>query len=109
MKLLFDENLSPDLPHLLRDLYPGSEHVYNLNFTGKRDLVVWGHAADYDFVVTSKDKDFLTLSERFGFPPKLILVKSGNAHTSRVESDLRSNYEELQGFYFSDEPVFYLR
>ncbi len=27
MKLLFDENLSPKLPHLLDNLFPGSVHV----------------------------------------------------------------------------------
>ena len=99
----------PDLPYLLRDLYPGSEHIHNLEFTRTRDLVIWGHDAVFDFVVTTKDKDFLVLSERFGYPPKLILVQSGNQHTSRVEADLRSNYDKLQQFHRDDEPVFYLR
>ena len=108
MKLLFDEHLDDKLPHLLRDLYPGSAHVYSLKFTGKRDRLIWDHAAAFDFVVTSKDTDFLALSERFGAPPKLILVTSGNAATSRVEADLRTSYEALQEFSCSDTPVFYL-
>ena len=109
MKLLFDENLDDKLPHLLRDLYPGSAHVYSLKLTGGGDdRLIWDHAADFDFVVTSKDKDFLDLSARFGAPPKLILVTLGNAATSRVESDLRTNYGALQEFASSNAPVFYL-
>lgn len=30
MKLLFDHHLSPSLVRRLRDLFPGSEHVWNL-------------------------------------------------------------------------------
>lgn len=30
MKLLFDQNLSPRLPRRLADLYPGSDHVFEL-------------------------------------------------------------------------------
>jgi predicted nuclease of predicted toxin-antitoxin system len=30
VKLLFDQNVSPDLVRRLADLFPGSEHVFNL-------------------------------------------------------------------------------
>ena len=117
MKLLFDENLSPDLPGLLHDLpgllhdlYPGSEHVNSLTFPGERDpdQEIWEHAADYDFVATTKDKDFLQKSRSFGAPPKLIMVRLGNTPTARVEAALRSNYDALQRFYTTTDPIFYL-
>jgi predicted nuclease of predicted toxin-antitoxin system len=37
MKLLFDENLSPNLPHRLRDLFPDSLHVRDVGMKATID------------------------------------------------------------------------
>ncbi len=37
MKLLFDENLSPKLPRLLADLFPGGTHVRDCGLKGLAD------------------------------------------------------------------------
>jgi len=55
MKLLFDENLSPQLPRLLSDLYPGSAHVAASGFVRTGDLGIWRYAKEFDFIVTTKD------------------------------------------------------
>lgn len=49
MKLLFDENLSPRLAESLRDLYPGSDQVHNLNLGGAKDSDVWDFAKLHGF------------------------------------------------------------
>lgn len=41
MKLLFDENLSPKLPRLFNDLFPGSLHVRDCNLKGQPDHAIW--------------------------------------------------------------------
>jgi predicted nuclease of predicted toxin-antitoxin system len=43
-ELLLDENLSSRLVDLLSDLYPGSDHVHNLNLGGANDSDVWDYA-----------------------------------------------------------------
>lgn len=41
MKLLFDENLSPELVRLLNDLFPNSIHVRDVGLKAADDPVVW--------------------------------------------------------------------
>ena len=40
MKLLFDQNLSPRLVHLLADLYPGSTHVRDVGLGEADDVTI---------------------------------------------------------------------
>lgn len=58
MKLLLDENLSLRLVESLADLYPGSNHVHNLNLGGADDSEVWDYAKLHGFAIVSKDSDF---------------------------------------------------
>jgi predicted nuclease of predicted toxin-antitoxin system len=44
MKLLFDQNLSPRLPGLLSDLYPGSVHVREIGLAEATDTAIWNYA-----------------------------------------------------------------
>jgi predicted nuclease of predicted toxin-antitoxin system len=62
VKLLLDENLSPRLMDLLSDLYPGSDHVHNLNLGGANDSEVWDYAKLHGFAIVSKDSDFAARS-----------------------------------------------
>ena len=58
MKLLFDENLSPQLIDLLSDLYPGSAHVHQCGLGGRDDAAIWEYAKSNGFTIVSKDSDF---------------------------------------------------
>lgn len=72
MKLLFDQNVSPALAHRLQDIFPGSEHVFNINLHDVEDSILWMFARENDFIVVSKDADFSEISMLHGFPPKLL-------------------------------------
>ena len=94
MKLLFDENLSPKLSRLLQDLYPGSRHARALNL--RRDYYgLWDYAKEYDFCIVTKDGDFRDLSDRYGPPPKAVLIRLGNGPARDVEILLRERYADL--------------
>jgi hypothetical protein len=54
MKLLFDENLSPQLVRLLDDLFPDSVHVRDVGLKAA-DPVVWKYAQDNFLMICSKD------------------------------------------------------
>ncbi len=58
MKLLFDENLSPKLPRLLADRFPGSNHVRDCGLRGAPDEQIWEYARDHGYTIVSKDSDF---------------------------------------------------
>ena len=93
MKLLFDQNVSPDLVRRLEDLFPGSQHVFVLNLHEVEDRELWRYARVNDFIVVSKDADFSELSMIHGFPPKLLWLRIGNCRTQDVEILIRSNFE----------------
>ena len=48
MKSLFDENLSPELPNRLSDIFPNSLNVRDVGMKPTIDLIVWDYAKDMD-------------------------------------------------------------
>lgn len=66
MKLLFDHHLSPSLVLRLADLFPGSEHVWNVGLHNVPDTKVWLYAKEQGFTVVSKDADFSEISMELG-------------------------------------------
>jgi predicted nuclease of predicted toxin-antitoxin system len=78
MKLLFDENLSPKLPGLLAQLFPGSAHVRECRLLGRTDEEVWQFARLNHFTIVSKDSDFQQRSLLYGHPPRLVWLRIGN-------------------------------
>ena len=72
--LLFNNNLSPRLPRLLADLYPGSLHLKDLDMRGSGDSRVWEYAKDHGFAIVTKDRDYKDMSGDLGHPPKVVLI-----------------------------------
>jgi hypothetical protein len=54
VKLLFDQNLSPELVNRLADLFPGSEHVANIGMGGSADDEIAAHAKSAGFTVVTR-------------------------------------------------------
>ncbi len=99
MKLLFDENLSPNLPRLLVDIFPDSLHVRDVGMKATDDPTVWDYAKAGDFMIVSKDADMHDLSLVFGTPPKVIWVRLGNCSTAQAENLLRREFDVIRLFY----------
>lgn len=70
MKLLFDENLSPNLISQLEVEFPLSQHVETIGLRGASDASIWIYAKSHDFVIVSKDNDFRQLAFLHASPPK---------------------------------------
>ena len=98
MKLLFDENLSPELPAQFADLFPDSAHVRNVGLARAPDTLIWLHALEQGFIIVSKDEDFHHLSFLRGAPPKVIGIALGNCSTARIEKLLRERCADIAGF-----------
>jgi predicted nuclease of predicted toxin-antitoxin system len=101
-QLLFDENLSPRLPALLSDQFPGSRHVRDVGLRGATDQDIWNFAAAADFTIVTKDDDFRGLSLLRGAPPKVIWLVIGNCTTREILQVLTENGASL--FNFIIEP-----
>jgi len=98
MKLLFDQNLSPQLVRLLSQEYPDSEHVIGLGMDAAEDRDIWRYAAQNGFIIVSKDVDFEQRALLRGSPPKVVRVKLGNCSTTQVATLLRSRRDDLIQF-----------
>ena len=99
MKLLFDENLSPNLTFRLADLFPTSLHVRDVGMKSTVDPIVWDYAKSNNLMIVSKDSDMHDLSLVFGSPPKVIWIRLGNCSTSQVEQLLRREFDAIALFY----------
>jgi predicted nuclease of predicted toxin-antitoxin system len=98
VKLLYDENLSRRLLHLLGDLYPGSEHAVSAGLESEDDRTVWAYASEHDLTIVSKDWDFLELSTVRGHPPKVVWLRLGNCSVQQVANVLRDRHLDLLRF-----------
>lgn len=98
MKLLFDQNLSPQLVKHLADLYPDSQHVFFIGLDQSDDRALWDFANQNNFTVVTRDSDFSALSVLRGFPPKVIWLRRGNCSTQQIEEILRLHDEDIKQF-----------
>jgi predicted nuclease of predicted toxin-antitoxin system len=106
MRLLFDENLSPELVRLLADLFPDSEHVRDVGLKSADDPLVWKYAQPHSFIIRSKDSDMHQRSFLFGYPPKVVWVRLGNCSTSDVANLLRKHFAAIESFAADDYASF---
>lgn len=89
MKLLFDQNLSWKLVHLLAEDYPDSAHLLRCGLDDADDAIVWNYARQHGYTIVSKDEDFRQRSLLEGSPPKVIWLTVGNARTQAIAAILR--------------------
>lgn len=101
MKLLLDANLSPSLVRRLAARFPGTAHVGDGPGIAAGDLEIWQFAQALDFVIVTKDTDFLDLSMLYGPPPKVIFLRLGNCPTEAIARAMESHPLESDPF-FSD-------
>ena len=106
MRLLFDENLSPQLVRLVADLFPESLHVRDVGLKSADDPVVWQYAKENRLIIVSKDSDLHQRSFVLGHPPKLVWVRLGNCSTSDVERLLRRSFAAIAIFHEDAEASF---
>jgi len=106
VRLLFDENLSPRLPGLLAEIYPGSEHVQNCGLSRASDTGVWEYAKTHGFTIVSKDSDFQERSILWGSPPKVIWLRTRNCKSADVAELLRNARAIVEQFGEHDSETF---
>jgi predicted nuclease of predicted toxin-antitoxin system len=79
----------------LADLFPESEHVWNVDLHSVPDKTVWLYAREHDFTVVSKDADFSEISMELGYPPKLVWLQIENVSTDEIEALIRARYPKI--------------
>ena len=102
-KLLFDQNLSHLIIEQVKHIFPESNHVRVLNLENADDLNVWQYAKDNNFHIISKDADFNNLNTLYGYPPKVIWLRTGNINTRAIIELLQDKIELINAFLDNKE------
>ena len=97
IRLIIDENISWRLKKLLPkwDILP-----YNEIHKGKRltDATIWQFAKSNNYLVLTFDEDFSELQNLYGFPPKIIWLRTGNISTTEIADFLNDLENEIINF-----------
>lgn len=104
MKLLLDANISWRLTAKLKLHFIDCLHVDEIGLTiPPKDVEIWNYALINNLIIVTNDEDFLNLANNKGFPPKVILLKTGNQNNSFIEALLIKHKADIDAFYQSNE------
>lgn len=96
MKLLLDANLSHRLTTKLLSHF---EQCYHVDFIGlelpAQDIGIWNFAKQHNLIIVTNDSDFYYLLNQKGFPPKIVLLKTGNQSNNYIESLLVKHSKDI--------------
>jgi len=110
LKLLFDANLSPKLVGLLKDLFPGSLHIFDTSLVRNTpDQAIWDYARDNNLTIVSADSDFVGIAKSKGAPPKVVRIEDCDFRTAEVEALLRRYSISIAEMEHSSQDVLVIR
>ncbi len=98
MRFLFDQNISHRLLQLLPEKYRDSTTVKQEGLINAPDRKVWDFAKENDYIIVTQDSDFNDLSLLYGFPPKIIWIRTGNLSTKAILDILISHSADIEQF-----------
>ncbi|GAB3644223.1 DUF5615 family PIN-like protein [Spirosoma arcticum] len=96
--LLFDENISYRIVKRILHLFPKSQAAKRLRLEAKEDVLIWDVAKTNGFTVITYDEDYELLNQVRGWPPKVILIRSGNLTNDQVVDMLEINFNAICDF-----------
>ena len=105
MKLLLDANISWRLTSILKEHFGECLHaddIQELEFPAK-DLKIWQYAKDNGYTIITCDNDFNNLNTLKGFPPKIVLLRTGNCRRKFMTDLLIQSKQIIQEFLKSEK------
>ena len=91
MSIWIDAQLSPALaPWILEEFGVEAFSARYLDLVQAKDAEIFRAAREADAIVLTKDSDFVILLERFGPPPRVILLRCGNTSNAHLKILLRA-------------------
>lgn len=80
MKLLPDANLSWRMVSILQQHFTSCYHVDYIEelVVPARDNDIWIYAKNNNLIIVTNDEDFVDIVNVKGFPPKVVLLRTGN-------------------------------
>ncbi|MCW3108804.1 MAG: hypothetical protein JWQ09_3310 [Segetibacter sp.] len=80
MKLLLDANLSWRMIAVLQQHFDSCVQVDRLQEleVPAKDTEIWNYAKEHNLIIVTNDEDFVDLVNVKDFPPKVVLLRTGN-------------------------------
>jgi len=79
MRLLLNANLSWRMTSVLKQHFDDCLHVDNIGLNvPAKDAEIWDYAHKNNLIIVTNDEDFIDFINVKGFPPKVVLLKTGN-------------------------------
>lgn len=104
MKLLLDANLSCRLTKKLAAEFPDCLHVTRTGLPiPAEDIAIWQWAKTNGWIIVTNDDDYYHLSNTYGFPPNVVLLRMGNQSSASVMETIMKHYDDIQKLNESDE------
>jgi predicted nuclease of predicted toxin-antitoxin system len=104
MKLLLDANISWRLIAKFKEHFDDCLHVDKIGLNiPATDIQIWSYAKANDCIIVTNDEDFLNMLTVKGFPPKVILLKTGNQHNDYIINIIINHINEIYDLYESSE------
>ncbi len=95
MKFFVDNQLPLQLARFLEAEGHHSVHAAEVGMDEARDSDVWSWACQHDYVVISKDEDFLFLAKRPGDEGKLVWIRLGNCRKAPLIDAMRKSLASI--------------
>src|ERR1700744_162756 len=104
MQLLLDANISWRLMARLNLHFEECLHVDYIGLsTPAKDIEIWQYALERKLIIVTNDEDFINLVNFKGFPPKIVLLKTGNQSTAYIETLLIKHKTDILSLHQSKE------
>lgn len=99
MRLLLDANLSWRLVPVLKQHFDDCFHVDSIDLTvPAKDSEIWDYARKNALIIVTNDEDFIDFINVKGFPPKVILLKTGDQSRLYIRNRIKS-YHTVSSTY----------
>jgi len=104
VKLLLDANLSWRLCSALAKTFGECVHVNRVALpVPAKDSEIWSYARENGYTIVTQDADFLNILDAKGYPPKVILIKTGNLSSAQMEEILIQAKTFISELHENDE------
>ncbi len=109
MKFLVDNQLPVTLASFFQDKGFESKHVIELGLDSANDHAIWNFASEEDWIVVSKDEDFLHIAKSKPGTAQLIWVRIGNCRSRALLSAFEKLWKTLELALKAGEDIIEIR
>lgn len=104
MKFFLDENITF---RVKTKIYPKIMDCIPVGRSGlsmpAKDISIWEFAKTNDYIIIKFDEDFEELSNLYGFPPKVILLRLGNSSPNFIANILLERFMDIESSFDENE------